>query len=289
MIDKILTGRHSTVLGVNKRNLDYIYPNNGRQYFNLVDEKLRTKEMAEGLGVPVPKTYLTFKDFMELISFEDQIKAYENFVIKPNKGHGGHGILILGDRTANGYLDVHENLLPLRKLKRQVSDILMGAYSHGMNDTAIVEERIFPSSFLKTLYPKGLADIRIILFMEEPIMGMLRLPTHLSGGKANLHQRGIGVGLDLSTGKTINALYMGKIITKHPDTHQDLIDLQLPFIKEILDICRTVAAKIPLKYLGFDLTLDEKIGPMLIEINARPGLEIQNVTQKGLLEVLKKL
>ncbi len=289
MIDKILTGRHSGVLGVNKRNLDYIYPNNGRRYFNLVDEKLRTKEISESLGVAVPRTYLTFKDFRELMSFEDHIKDYENFVIKPNKGHGGHGILIIGDKTANGYLDVHENLLPSRKLKRQVSDILMGAYSYGMNDIAIVEERIFPSSFLKTLYPEGLADIRIILFMEQPIMGMLRVPTSLSDGKANLHQRGIGVGLDLSSGKTINALYKGKNITKHPDTHQDLIDLELPFIKEILDICRTVAAKIPLKYLGFDLTLSEKTGPMLIEINARPGLEIQNVTQKGLLEVLKKV
>ncbi|HEO65292.1 MAG TPA: alpha-L-glutamate ligase-like protein [Spirochaetes bacterium] len=289
MIDNILTGHHSEVLGVNKRNLDYIYPNNGRRYFSLVDEKLRTKEIAADLGVPVPRTYLTFKDFRELISFEDQIKAYENFVIKPNKGHGGHGILIIGDRTANGYLDVHENPLPFRKLKRQVSDILMGAYSYGMNDTAVIEERIFPSSFLMTLYPQGLADIRIILYMEQPIMGMLRIPTSLSEGKANLHQRGIGVGLDLSTGKTIHALYKGKSITKHPDTHQDLIDLELPFIKEILDICKIVAAKIPLKYLGFDLTLDEKIGPMLIEINARPGLEIQNVTQKGLLEVLKRV
>ncbi len=289
MLNNILTGHHGGVLGVNKRNLDYIYPNNGRRYFNLVDEKLRTKEIVEGLGVPVPKTYLTFKDFRELIAFEEQIKSYENFVIKPNKGHGGHGILIIGDRTADGYLDVHENLLPLRQLKRQVSDILMGAYSYGMNDTAVIEERIFPSSFLRTLYPKGLADIRIISYMEEPIMGMLRIPTSLSDGKANLHQRGIGVGLDLSTGTTINALYKGKNITKHPDTHQDLIDLKLPFIKEILNICRTVAAKIPLKYLGFDLTLDEKIGPMLIEINARPGLEIQNVTQKGLLEVLKKV
>ncbi|HBZ98517.1 MAG TPA: alpha-L-glutamate ligase-like protein, partial [Pseudomonas sp.] len=38
-------------------------------------------------------------------------------------------------------------------------------------------------------------DIRIIVLMGYPIMAMLRLPTRQSGGKANLHQGAIGVGV----------------------------------------------------------------------------------------------
>ncbi|HMW73587.1 MAG TPA: sugar-transfer associated ATP-grasp domain-containing protein, partial [Cellvibrionaceae bacterium] len=50
-----------------------------------------------------------------------------------------------------------------------------------------------------------------------------------------------------------------------------------------------------LGYLGVDLVLDRDLGPLLLELNARPGLSIQIANKAGLLprlqavEQLKKI
>ena len=38
---------------------------------------------------------------------------------------------------------------------------------------------------------------------------------------------------------------------------------------------------IPLGYLGVDVCLDKDKGPLILEVNGRPGLEIQNVHNRG--------
>ncbi|MDH5680736.1 MAG: hypothetical protein OEZ36_04050 [Spirochaetota bacterium] len=286
MLKDLLLGSHRKILGINQRNLRYIYPNNARKHFSLVDEKIRTKEIFSQTGVPYPATRHVFSSYRELMDFEAIIAKHPNSVIKPNKGRGGNGVIILGDRVSEGFRDAHGRIISFRKLKRQVADILLGVYSHGMSDLALVEERIFPHEFLYNLYEKGLSDIRIILYQNEPVMGMIRIPTKLSHGKANLHQGGVGVGLNLESGVTTHASFRGKSITSHPDSGEPLVRIQLPHIKELIGICRKVSTELPMKYLGFDLTLDKKTGPMIIEVNARPGLEIQNVNQAGLLELL---
>jgi D-alanine-D-alanine ligase-like ATP-grasp enzyme len=45
---------------------------------------------------------------------------------------------------------------------------------------------------------------------------------------------------------------------------------------------------VPLGYAGIDVCLDERRGPVVIEVNARPGIEIQNALQKGLVPELQK-
>ena len=43
-------------------------------------------------------------------------------------------------------------------------------------------------------------------------MGMVRIPTLASGGRANLHQGGIGVAMDLATGLTFRAVSRGESV-----------------------------------------------------------------------------
>jgi len=286
MLKYIISGQHKDVLGINQRNLDYVYPNNARQYFKSVDEKLLAKVIFKKANIPFPETYHLFQSFRELIDFENQLEPFENFVIKPNKGKAGNGIIVLGKKILGGYENVRHDLVPIKKIRRNVADILLGVYSYGMDDSAMVEKRIFPAPFLNQLFTHGLSDIRFIYYQENPVMGMIRVPTEKSFGKANLHQGGIGIGFDLKTGVTNHATFNQQSIKTHPDSEAELIGLQVPELKELLRMCQSVASLLPLKYLGFDLTLDEEHGPMMIEVNARPGLEIQNINQKGLLGVL---
>ncbi len=48
----------------------------------------------------------------------------------------------------------------------------------------------------------------------------------------------------------------------------------LPFWQETMEVGRLAARAVPLKYLGVDIGISRR-GPILLEINARPGLEIQ--------------
>jgi len=42
-----------------------------------------------------------------------------------------------------------------------------------------------------------------------------------------------------------------------------------------------------LGYLGVDVAIDETAGPLVLELNARPGLSIQNANRCGLKSRLK--
>jgi predicted ATP-grasp superfamily ATP-dependent carboligase len=86
---------------------------------------------------------------------------------------------------------------------------------------------------------------------------------------------------------TVRAVHHNKHITRHPDVDKDLLGIQLPEWDKMLDIAVTCAEMTGLGYLGVDLMLDEKLGPLMIEVNARPGLAIQMANGVGLLHRLE--
>lgn len=65
---------------------------------------------------------------------------------------------------------------------------------------------------------QGVPDIRTLVFRGIPVMAMIRLPTRLSDGKANLHQGAVGVGIDLVTGCTFSGVWNEAPVEHHPDT-----------------------------------------------------------------------
>jgi hypothetical protein len=128
-----------------------------------------------------------------------------------------------------------------------------------------------------------------VLYRFELAMAMLRLPTLSSNGRANLHQGGIGAGLDLATGRTRCALHRNSFIERHPDTGEALLGLRLPRWGEIVDMSRKAARAIGLGFVGIDIVIDELEGPMLLEANARPGLAIQLANNQGLRERIDEI
>jgi alpha-L-glutamate ligase-like protein len=132
-------------------------------------------------------------------------------------------------------------------------------------------------------------DVRIIIFKGVPVMAMVRLPTRMSDGKANLHRGCIGAGIDISTGRTLTAVWRNSIVTVHPDTGNPVSGVEIPQWARLLEIAAGAYEMTNLGYQGIDLVLDRERGPLLLELNARPGLNIQIANREGLQTRLSKI
>lgn len=282
---RLLCPAAAGVVGINRRNLGYIYPNNSRQFFSLADDKVLTKEILVQAGLPVPATLRVYRYFFELQRLREDLAPHPEFVIKPARGRGGGGIIVITGSTETAWLGIDGRQHSVDALRRHLGDILFGVYSFDLGDAVLVEERIRQHPALEELSPLGLADVRVIVYQDRPTLTMIRVPTRSSKGRANLHQGGLGIALDLVTGRTGHAQHNGHQVVCHPDTGLPLAGRIIPFWDEVLRISRQTAAVFPLKYLGIDIVITAA-GPVLLEINVRPGLEIQNVTRCGLRPLL---
>ena len=278
------------ILGMNKRNGDFIAKYNSRSKYPLVDDKVQTKRLAEQAGLAVPKLYGIVKIEKDIPPLVKQLEDYGDFVIKPAHGSGGEGILVITGTSQHGFRKSSGQILSQDGLVLHISNILSGMYSlGGLPDVALVEQRVrFDPVFADISY-QGVPDIRTIVLKGVPVMSMLRLPTHVSDGKANLHQGAIGVGIDLKTGKTLGGVMHEQFITQHPDTGFSITDVQIPNWDLILDLTAQCYDLVGLGYIGVDIILDQHHGPLMLEMNARPGLSIQIANQCGLLTRLNQI
>ena len=168
--------------------------------------------------------------------------------------------------------------------------IFDGSYSSNhRSDTILLEDRLIPWIGFTEFCEYWLADMRVIIFNLVPIIAMLRMPTQESGGKANLAQWGIGLGLDIVSGK-ITSLYRKwqSYTSEFPSEWKHFKNKKIPYRQEIIQYSANAQYFVNIGYLGMDRVISNK-GPKLLEINARSGLEIQNITGKPLLSIMKKI
>jgi alpha-L-glutamate ligase-like protein len=271
------------LLGLNRRNQDLLARYNPRALFQVVDHKLKTKEALTALGLPVAETLGVCRLQRDITRFVSDAHSWGEFVIKPAQGAGGEGVVIVTGRRESAFVTSDGRRLQARDLESHLSDILGGVFSLNQRyDEALVERRLRAHPTLARLSFQGLPDIRVIVFRGVPLMAMLRLATTASRGRANLHVGGIGVGINLTTGLTTHAVAGKRWLTLHPDTEVPLAGVRIPRWGDLLAIATHCADAVPLGYLGIDLALDAKIGPCVLELNARPGLSIQLANRRGL-------
>jgi alpha-L-glutamate ligase-like protein len=276
------------IMGINKRNSDYTLVYNQRRFYPLVDDKLRTKQLAIDAGIAVPELYGVIEIEHQIRELPEFLKKYSDFVLKPAQGTGGEGIEIIVGKVKGLYRKSNGQLVTEAQLQHHVSNILNGLFSlGGHEDKAIIEYRVKFDLVFDAISYQGVPDIRIIIFMGFPVMAMLRLPTHMSSGKANLHKGAIGVGIDIGTGRTLNAVLKNDVVTEHPDTRNPVTGLEIPRWEELLMIAAKCYELTGLGYLGVDIVLDRVKGPLVLEMNARPGLNIQIANHMGLLHRLE--
>lgn len=285
---ELLRAPKSPVLGMNRRNLEFVLPRNPRAAFPLANDKRLAKEVMSAAGVPVPGNLASFSSFHEVSLLQERLRGHDDFVVKPARGYGGRGIMVIVDREDDGFVDVKGRAVPWRSLRRHVADIIFGVYTLDQPDDALIEPRLQPSPFFSKLYPGALSDLRIIAVDGQLIASMIRVPTSASGGRANLHQGGLGIGVNIENGAVLGGWSNRQRVT-HLEDGTPLAGMVVPLWPEIRDIALRAAACVPLRFLGIDLVVEKDLGPLVLEINARPGLEIQNVTGTPLRPLLKQM
>lgn len=281
------TLRRRGILGMNERNVGYIGKFNPRGFYPLVDNKVNTKEAAHERGIPVPALHGLVVYQHEVRHVPERLADLDQFVIKPAQGSGGKGILVVVGRNGDRYIKSSGQEISASDVRRHVSNVLAGLHSlGGRNDVAMIEALIDFDPSLAIYSYEGVPDIRVIAFRGVPVMAMMRCATHASDGKANLHQGAVGVGLDIGSGRAVRAVQHGQLIDTHPDTGADFGSLTIPHWERVLDLAASCVEMTGLQYIGADVVLDRQRGPMLLELNARPGLAIQVANQAGLRDRL---
>ncbi|MCX6766911.1 MAG: RimK/LysX family protein [Candidatus Moranbacteria bacterium] len=281
------------ILGMNARNLQFIRPNNLRRAKRLADDKLLSKKILKKADLPVPNLIAKIKNIDELENF-DWNTLPESFVLKPNRGFGGEGILVVYGKKKNRentWIKADGSLITVNDIKTHITNIVDGSYSRsGVPDIAFFEERLKLLKLFKPYAFKGIPDIRIIAYNKVPVMAMLRLPTRESEGKANLQQGGVGVGIDMASGVTTTAVYHKNTIIEYlPGSRLVLSGIRIPYWKNILSLAVRAQEISGLGFLGADIAIDRDRGPVFLELNARPGLSIQIANLDGLLGRLQRV
>jgi len=280
--------RQHGVLGINRRNGEFIRRWNPRRLYPLVDDKLRTKRLALASGMPVPELFGVIATQHDVRELPTIVAEHDQFVVKPAHGSGGNGVLVITGRRGNRFLKASGAQLEDNELSHHISSMISGLYSlAGQRDQAVVEYYVRCDPELAKISYRGVPDVRLIVFKGFPLMAMIRLPTHLSDGRANLHQGAVGVGIDLATGETRGGVQQDRRIDDHPDTGHRLAGIAIPAWSQILEMAGRCHEMTGLGYLGVDIVVDRDLGPLILELNARPGLAIQIANASGLRQRLQ--
>ncbi len=285
----------SSILGLNARSQLFSYPLNTRKGRHIAASKLLTARVLAKAGIPVPQVYKKFKDPQQVLKFDWGSLPF-SFVLKPNLGMGGEGIVVVKSKKRKAksekpvWITAQRKRVTVEDLQLHTLDILEGAYSMGdIPDRAFLQEYVGRYRAFRRFAYRGTPDIRVIVFNKVPVMAMLRLPTKESGGRANLHQGAIGVGIDIATGITTYAVWHEEFIKYKPGTERKLHGLKIPQWNKIMELavrCQEVSG---IGYLGVDMVLHPEKGPLVLELNGNPGLQIQLANRAGLRKRLERV
>ena len=285
--------REAGVLGLNERNAEFIMRLNPRRLYPRVDDKSLTKRLALEAGMPVPDLYGLIDNQGDVRRFARIVADHDSFVIKPAEGSGGNGILVITGRSKrkrDSFRRASGMLITEAEIAHHISNIISGQYSlSGNPDKAMIEYCVhFDPIFAEVSY-QGVPDIRVIVYRGYPAMAMVRLPTRASDGKANLHQGAVGAGVDIALGVTLTGVLQNEVVEEHPDTGALIAGLEIPRWDFILESAARGYEVTGLGYLGVDMVIDADRGPLMLEMNARPGLNIQIANGIGMNTRIKRI
>jgi len=270
------------VLWLNTRNSIIADNPTNEKKISFIKNKEKTKQFLYSRGIPVPKTLAFFETKHECESF-DFFSLPSFFVVKPNMGSKGNGILI---NTHS--LETDEDCA---KIRRHCLHILSWDHSPSWRpDSVLIEACIMPWWSFDVFCEWGLADIRVIAYRNVPVLAMVRVPTQLSWWKANLAQGWLWLGVDLASWMITSVVSTQWQYTYEtsPDHYRMFFDQHVPYREMILELSSRIQIFLGIDYVWFDRVISDQ-WPMILEINGRPWLEIQNITMTPLLTRLSQM
>jgi len=271
-------------MGMNFRNRHLVETYNPKPLIALARNKIATKHRLEAEAIPVPKTIAEVHFHQHLrVTYPRLIGHIGGFVVKPACSSRGNGVLVCNGAEPDRIVRHDGSTMRRADFEFYINQILYGEFSYGLPvDAALFEQRIHPrQSWIYEELP-GAPDLRVIVHTGRAIMAMARIPTLVSCGRANLHRGGLGVGIDLERGRTTYGVQFGCPVERHPDTGVELGGREVPDFALCVELAERAYRALALGYMGVDLMYDATLGPVVIELNARPGLAVQTANRAGL-------
>jgi len=291
--------KQKDILGMNARNILFLGPYNKKRGKRIADYKLLTKSTLQKAKIPIPRLYRVFRKQEDIEKYDFVKKLPKSFVIKPNNSLGGEGIIVIEKQAkyAGEWFTTTNDKKTVTDFKILIREILEGRFSmKNRPDIAFVEERIRVHPRFKKISWGGTPDIGVLVFNKIPVMAFLRLPTHESGGRANMFQGAIACGIDIATGITTHAIKGTKPIKFFPGTRRKLTGIKIPIWNDILTLAIKCQEAVPkLGFMRADIVLQPslkkpgKTYPKVLELNAQPGTKIQIANEAGLKRRLERV
>ena len=250
------------------------------EFVKLIRDKEKTNDFfAEYVRRPwCVNTKVSFQKFCQVFANTKRI------IYKPLGGNRGFGVEAF-DLNSDNMQEIYDRL---------------ATYPVG-----VVEQYVVQHPEMLRLCPSSVNTIRVVTFSSntQPVtadgkyMDIAYTALRIGGGGSivdNFHSGGMVSIIDLESGKLITdaADMECNVFTHHPATGVEIKGFQIPYYKEALAMVTEAVTKNKLEgYLGWDIAIAED-GPLLIEVNNRPGVVLLSTpyaAQKiGMKHVLAK-
>jgi len=258
-------------------------------YYTIGENKIIIEQFFKALKISQPITLCillfgyVYSSGMERLTFDQVYRELiqnnpEKLFVKPAGGYGGKGIHIFHKKDRGHYV-TEDNV----SFDQNFLDTI------GKDQDYIVQYGITQHREISEIYPESVNTFRIITENKNGVARVVCAMLRMGRGHKevdNVSSGGICVNIDISTGKLGDYAmsYDEEKIDHHPDTHVAFRNITISKWDEILKFATVSASKMPfLTYLGWDIALTPD-GPVAIEINRTPFLDVLETLSGGLRE-----
>lgn len=268
-----LTIKEKKSILTREKNNKYVAKFNPKKYWHEFDNKNEFNKQFD--------KYLKRKWFYidnNYDEFKKFIKNQSIIIAKPNNDSGGHGIEKINVKDYKTEKDLYNYLINKKLL--------------------LLEELIIQNKELSKIYSGSVNTLRIITLNYNNkihfITSFLRIGNN--GFVDNSCSGGMLSMIDIKEGKTITPAidFELNIYEKHPITKEEIKGFTIPYFKEAIELCRTLAKEYDkMKYIAWDIAITDK-GPVIVEGNPYPGYYYQfaickDVNKKGINNLFKDI
>lgn len=159
---------------------------------------------------------------------------------------------------------------------KELFDILIA------NKAFLIEEIVEQDDIMNSMSPSSVNTARIITILNGDevnfVAGCFRV-SRAGNFVDNFNAGGISSILDTKSGKIVTDGYdkFREIFKAHPDTGTVFMGFEIPMWEEVVEMVTEAAKMVPeIRYVGWDVAISKKYGPLLIEGNSYPA---QDLTQ----------
>ena len=211
----------------------------------------------------------------DLVSFFEQVFTVNNLeglFFRPPSEYGGKGVFKLTRTGLKNELDV------------RFDSLINGYYVH----TKIIEQH----KEINKIHDKSVNTLRIIsLITSENHPEIISVFMRFGVGDSvidNASSGGFFVGVNIDEGTLKDtghylSQYGGAKIKKHPDSGFIFEGFKVPYFKEACEEVLKGIMVIPNRFIGWDVAITPN-GPIIVEANSNPHLQISNIANGGLLK-----